>query len=384
MSVSLARWWATEHPKRLAWGVLVFGVGLLSAFRGLATYVRRWGEPNIYLNYSHGLVRRGLVGEVIRLLGLPESKRVFAIVCWLAGLATLALLSWLAVRARHLHPATVLLLLASQFLPTLAWNTGYLDPVICLLVVLTYLCLARGWTIPAAVAAILAPFVHEQFVFFLLPLAAVLVVRLFKREKSLPHLITFAAGVLGTLVVMLVASRQAGADLISASPMSDYVKNGMIRDQLGQTLASSLQYMAGFYATTWRFSAVMMLFMILPALVMLVFNFRLLRAAPWLVTAVIGPLGLLAVAWDLSRFAVMTVFLTFVMLALADSPMFTSTPPPKAEASPMSVAVGSLLALAYAMFPVIYSYPHYAYTVDTLEKWIDRFTDRPKAWPYRP
>jgi hypothetical protein len=140
--------------------------------------------------------------------------------------------------------------------------------------------------------------------------------------------------------------------------------------------------MAGFYATTWKFSLVMALFMIVPAILMLVFSGRLVKAAPWLVTGLIGPLGLLAVAWDLSRFAVMSVFLTFVVLAVADSPLFHG-PLPATDAGVVSVSVAALLALGYATLPFVYSYPQYAYTIDTWDKWVDAFVDRSRKWPYR-
>ena len=363
---------------------LIFGIGLASGLRAWSQHVRRWGEPNIYLNYSDGLVRRGLVGEVIRLLGLPQSKPVFAAACWAAGLLTLAILAVVAARARHLHPATTMLLVASQFLPTLAYNTGYLDPFVTLLVLLTYVFLARGWTAPAAVVAAVAPFVHEQFIFFMLPVAALLAVRLIRRERFWPHAITFAAALLGTVVIMLLADQQAGAGLMQASPMDPYVIKGMVRDQLGQTLVSSLTYMLGFYASTWKFALAMTLFMIAPAVLMLAFNRQLLRSSPWLVTGLVGPLGLLLVAWDLSRFAVMGVFLTFVLLALADSPLLAGAEPRASGESPTSTMVGALLALGYLMLPFIYAYPHYGYIIGTWEKWIDAFLDRPRSWPYRP
>jgi hypothetical protein len=383
MARLMARRPGPEFWRTLVLAALIAAIGLLSSLRALSLHVRRWGEPNIYLNYSHGLVRRGLVGEVIRLLGLPESKLVFSVACWTAGVLTLLLLAWLAARARHLHPAVTMLLLASQFLPTLAYNTGYLDPFVTLLVLLTYLCLARGWLIPAAAAAFVAPFVHEQFIFFMLPVATLAVIRLVRRSGFLPHVVTFGAALVGTLVVLIFDNKQGGAALMQQSPMTEYVIHGMIRDQLGQTLGSSLKYMVGFYATTWKYSLVMVTFMIAPALLMLVFSRSLVKAAPWVVTGLIGPLGLLAVAWDLSRFSVMAVFGLFVVLAVADSPLFHE-PLPAAEVSAASFLVGGLLALGYAMVPFIYSYPQYGYTPDTLQTWVDKFVDRSRKWPYRP
>ncbi|MCB0911281.1 MAG: hypothetical protein KDB60_06675 [Propionibacteriaceae bacterium] len=375
---------ATPLWQQVALGALIFAVGLASALRGLFTDVRKWGVPNIYLNYSQGLVRRGLVGEVIRLLGLPESRALFAAICWAAGLLTLALLAFLAVRATHLHPATTMLLIASQLLPTLAFNTGYLDPFICVLVILTYYFLARDWMIPAAVAAVVAPFVHEQFIFYLLPVLVLLVVRLVRRQRWLPHLVVAAAAVVGTLVIIVFDNKQAGAALMQASPMRPEVIHAMIRDQLGQTLGSSLQFMANFYSTTWKYSLVVVVFMIAPAVLMLVFNRKLVREAPWLIAAAVGPLALLAVAWDLSRFAVMAVFACFVVLAVADSPLIHGAAPAEQAPAGNSVLVGALLSLGYLSLPFFYSYPQYGYVVNTWADWFGAFLDRPQKWPYRP
>ena len=121
----------------------------------------------------------------------------------------------------------------------------------------------------------------------------------------------------------------------------------------------------------------------LGAMLMLVFSRSLVKAAPWVVTGLIGPLGLLAVAWDLSRFSVMAVFGLFVVLAVADSPLFHE-PLPAAEVSAASFLTGGLLALGYAMVPFISSYPQYGYTPDTLQTWVDKFIDRSRKWPYRP
>lgn len=366
----------------VAVGALLLVAALASAYRGFDASIRRWGAPNIYLNYSHGLVRRGFVGEVYRLAGLPATPAAFSGGCWLAMLGVIVLSVVLALRARHLHPATVVLLVASQFLPTMAFNNGYLDVYIFVLVLLLYAAVARGWWVAAAVLSFVGPLVHEEFVFFLVPLGLVLLLRWRRGLPVRPHVSALAAAAVTTAAVVLFDSPAAGAQLMAESPLPRSVADAMVSDQLGQTLLPSLTFMTHFWALTWRFALPLGAFMVLPALLMLALNLRRVVRAPWIASA-LSPLLMLLLAWDLSRIVVMACFLTFVVLCVSESPWMSPTPLPTASAGLTGVMVGALLAFAYYSVPALYAYPSYGYLLTSWNTYVERLINQPQVWPPR-
>ena len=141
---------ALSHGRRhfaiVAW--LVFAVSLLKGLRMPSS----WSATHMTFNYSHGFIRRGLVGEVLRLVGgaRPYSYNRLALVAVLLFVAVAVAMVLLVKRVLDTDPediglkAAVLAFAASPGIVMLAHAIGYLDYVGLLLVVGVILISARS------------------------------------------------------------------------------------------------------------------------------------------------------------------------------------------------------------------------------------------------
>jgi hypothetical protein len=141
---------ALSHGRRhfaiVAW--LVFLVSLLKGLRMPSS----WSATHMTFNYSHGFIRRGLVGEVIRLVSgaRPYSYNRLALLAILFFVAVAVVMVLLVKRVLDTDPedvglkAVVLAFAASPGVVMLANAIGYLDYVGLLLVVSVILISARS------------------------------------------------------------------------------------------------------------------------------------------------------------------------------------------------------------------------------------------------
>jgi len=129
---------------------------------------------------------------------------------------------------------------ASQFLPTLGYDTGYLDPYVYVLAIVASMALARNKLLIVAIVGFAGPFVHESFVFLWLPL---IVLALWRGELRLAQTLALSTPILGALIVYFGHSQAAAILQINAAPLSDQIKIASIDTTFGFTLTTLAQSM---------------------------------------------------------------------------------------------------------------------------------------------
>jgi len=201
----------------------------------------------------------------------------------------------------------------------------------------------------AATVAIAGPLVHEAFVFLWAPIAVLLTWSAFfgaaggaryDRESGYHSgrargwkLALAALPVVIALVVTRVNSATAVAQLMDDWPVSDAVKSGHQFYTFGQTLQSSFAHMREFeFPGRWGNFATTSAFFLIPSLLLIwVASYCFWRrwAAPLTTllvatTAIVAPLAVVMVGWDLSRFLCWSTVAAGVALVAIGSPTFVS------------------------------------------------------------
>src|ERR1043165_1257287 len=128
--------------QRAANSFLVLIIALICLFKGFQSEVGVWGEPYWLINYSHGLVRRGLMGEIFSLFyepsNIPRIRSAILALHWTACLLlVVSIWDWARSLASNNMRGLFAVFGASQFLPTMGYLPGFLDPYI-------FLCLIAG------------------------------------------------------------------------------------------------------------------------------------------------------------------------------------------------------------------------------------------------
>ena len=384
-------------PRRalLLWGVTALCAGLLwiNFDKGAWWGIQGWGRPYWWLDYSHGFVRRGLMGQLFqmrfgRLDEAAMAARVAVIhrlLCLgLAGMSLFLLVRALQAQRSAARFAVVgavgVWLVVGDVWPTLAYNQGYLDVVVLDVAVGAALLMRRGWTAPAAVLAFIGPFIHEYFL-FLTPFVLAShksfgappldddVTGGVQSFDALPDrfavpagvLIVGAAALVATLIAALAPNMKASATEIASMPLSPEDREILVRTTMGQTFSQSLNGSAGLLFGNFGFVLKNFAFFLAPAAVA-VAALAFWRRPPialgrWVrVAAALAPLAALLVAWDLSRLTVnagLTAGLLLLMTA-EDDP--GGAPEGAATPALIGAAVLGLLGAVYALAPMAYVY----------------------------
>jgi hypothetical protein len=333
-------------------------LALVSYSRGYATVLAIWGEPYWFMNYNDGLVRRGLLGQVVALLfGQHDVNRIRSVALSAHFIACMMLLSGLWVWLRRLTTgkrgelmfAMFALFIGSQFLPRLAHDTGFLDVYIYGLVLLALASAAGGCATIAVVTGLLGPFLYEQFLFIWATFAV-----LFLWDRTTPaRVIICIIPVAPAMLLYFGASNHAAIAQMAAAPLQQDVKEGMLTFQLGQTLRLS------FYIMQWKFRHNLdhviyaTIFFVGPAALMVVTYASARKNARdtfALIAATMAPLGTLMLAWDLSRFLLISAFSGLIATFYMQSrrPVFTVARP--------LIALCWLVASFSFVTPLIYAY----------------------------
>ncbi len=366
-----------------AWAAAIALVLLLNAYKGAIGDIQIWGWPYWLVSYQDGLIRRGLAGEVFHLLfgkpGLQALHGPILVQHWLfimaiaAAAATMAgqILARLELRSGLAFLGFAAWFFASQCWPTLAFNTGYMDPVVMALAVGAALCLRAGWIAPAAVLMIIGPFVHEYFMFFLpfilaAPLAGPAdpdMVTPLDQDPGGPSrlslLVVAGLCVLAAGVSTFAADPEATASQINQMPQPQVVRDMLLSTTLTQGFGQAFSHMAEQWTimsarNLWNLS-----FFMLPALVCSA-GILFWRARPtmtaWLqVLAGLFPVLALLLAWDLSRLLVASN-VTCGLLFLFAAQRRSASPRPTDGASAWLGALSTAAAAAYSLLPFIYTY----------------------------
>jgi len=112
-------------------------VAVLSFAKNFSHELNPGGDPYFFFTYSDGFIKRGLVGHVFNTIypgASPEATRAAAL--WSFTTASMLIVALLVVWFRQVARewiALFALFAASQFLPTLGYDTGYLDAYVYVL-----------------------------------------------------------------------------------------------------------------------------------------------------------------------------------------------------------------------------------------------------------
>lgn len=345
---------------------LLVALGVLGIVRGSASVINPHVFSYYVINYEVGLIRRGLVGEVWSWF-LPQGdlraiRSILLAYYWpLVAVLFLSLLCWVMTielrRRDFLFSGLFAVFLASQFMPTLAYDVGFLDVFVFLLVVAATAALAGRRYAVVAFAGAIGPFIHEGFLFYWLP---VIVVGLWE-ERSLRRGIVLALPLASVVCIYLFASKEIAIAQMSASPLPDPDKQEAIAQQFGQTLLTNLVMIAIKYRNYPVNVLAAIAFFTLPALAIIgVYATARRQMAAMIVLALsaAGPLLLLTIAWDLSRFLVASVFTVLI------ATLYMETVRPAPRATWLLPTACATLAFALVQVPFTYAYFEVAKVAD--------------------
>ena len=310
---------------------LVLFILIVSATRGLQYFPQELGDPYVFIDYSSGFFKRGLVGTIIKALfygaDAARLKSAFTAIHLVLCCATLWMVAllWkytLQARGDALDRGLWLVMIvvaSSQFWPTLFFNVGYLDVYLYFMFTLSLVALHRGQTGVAVAIAVVAPVLHESAAFVWLPLMVLTAWESWRNKRLEPQKTKVILALLvASGLVVLFHNNEAAIRELNAAPLSDRIKGLMIRNQMGQTLGSAFRYHVELWTGyTWHalFSSV---FFTLPTFAALGVYFNLrkitLCEALTMCVAVLAPVSILIIACDLSRFLVFTNFTALLVI----------------------------------------------------------------------
>ncbi|MBA1305302.1 hypothetical protein [Stutzerimonas stutzeri] len=352
---------------------LFFALSLFSYYRGFNGGLQIWGEPYIWINYSDGLVKRGLVGTFFEYFfgsDSPDRRRIAALVLhWFCSVFLLFfVLLWGRRRIEDggdgrygVFYVTFALFVGGQFLPTLAYNTAYLDIYIYLLFALAVFSFSVGWFVLAFTLGLFAPLVHESALFYWL---TIFVLVAFSRGLNISIIYAVLPVSISTVILLLFHSQSAAEGVVASMPIPLDVKEGMLSAQFGQSILSSFSVMLGVWRESFVSGILGLLGFGLFAFLMVFFYCRCFlstREALVLFASVLAPASILLFAWDLSRFVVSLQFVSVVSLLYVDS---VFSPALRRGVSEVLVLVLIVVALVGLSMPLVYAYFNGASVVD--------------------
>lgn len=305
---------------------LILGItALFGIYKGFNPGTQVWGVYNWYLDYSHGFVKRGVMGAIFGAL-FDRSDPHFQ--QYVVNLHSLLLVGIAAYSLRMLHKAfgnlglpteawvACFLLAACPSFGTLAYNTGYLDtPMLAAFLVASALLAERRFRLAAAVS-VLGVLIHECFLFLWLPmLGALLIVGSSREDLAIgrieKRLLSFAF--LPAIAAVLFHSDAATAELLKSAPMSEDVRRAVIDFNLGASVNEALAAVLPKYAAVPGNVLLSAAYFLAPTIAIMLIVWRPLRAYlragdRTLVLGLLafGSLSVLLIAWDLSRFLTMS------------------------------------------------------------------------------
>ena len=334
-----------EGDRRFWWAVtpVLATISVLKAIR-LPTYK---AATQAQVDYSLGLIKRGMYGAAFaRPLHLEVYSR-FAIFSWMLLIFTVALLlvfTWFSgARRRLLSPEIVALFFSSYALVYLAHMVGYFEIVLLLLTVALLFIRSLGWRLACAVpAAIFALAMHEMFLLVFLPvlLFSFLLQGFGESGRSVRRPVA-----LGAVFLLLAVSLATTLRLALKPPMTPVQLQAMSSHIAGlvnfptddamywvllRSTRDNLLIMrdVAVLAPWWRQQVVCLLTMAPTIALLLVMTRGVLRSStralprwmfPCAMAAGLAPLSMHLLGFDVARFNSMVILTSF----------FSATPKPK-------------------------------------------------------
>jgi hypothetical protein len=294
-------------------------------------------------SYQHGFIKRGLLGTLFHpLLAVfsfdqlkPAIIAVHLIVCVTIIVLFQRLFASTVRRETRADSRAVLVLsflclMSTELLPVLAHDSGKADAWLIALTLSGFWLALHARYRAAAAVTVVGPLVHEGFLFLWAPVAILLLWSVVSgpveagpddgsgAAEAGPHEMhrawKVALALLPIAMALLVTaahSTTALGRLMDAWPVSDTIKSGHRVYTFGQTLQSSFAHMRDFeFRGNWDNVATATAFFLTPNLLLIWaaaycfwprwrFPLATLLVAT---TAMLAPLGVLMIGWDLSRF----------------------------------------------------------------------------------
>jgi len=330
-------------------------MAIISFAKDYSPEINPWADPYFFLSYSDGFIKRGLVGQIFHSIdpgASPEVTRAAALWSFtVTSLAVIALLTiWFWQVARD-WIALFALFAASQLLSTLGCDTGYLDAYVYVLAIIASIAFVLDRPLIVAVVGFVGPFVHESFIFLWLSLA---ILAAWRGNLRPIQLIALCAPVLGTLTVYFGHSQAAAIAQINAAPITGEMKDTFIAQQFGFTL-TTLAPLTLFTKIFPHFLnyIVAIGFYTLPAALIGQCYAAKSKDRIALFLATYAPALITFIAWDLSRFLVVTC------LSAVIGVLFMQSYRPAVPRNGL-LACWALAGLLFAM-PAIYAFYDHAY-----------------------
>lgn len=352
----------TINPPRRRWtawhvaALVTLGVSIAKGIR----FPNRYASTHYLFNYDYGMVKRGLVGQLLRLIDTPFTYS-YGFIC-IFSLATLFVtvgLLWGVVRRlidreEALSSQLAVVYVSSLALVYLSHTVGYFDLIgLSLALVVLRLRTFASRTLATVLLASVAIMVHEASFVLFLPLMLFACVASIGGVSVGPRLAILSAvavleGVL-TFVVsryMVLSSQDCAQLIASIQPKTDFTLVG-VADALATEGATSLSFMLSNLSTgAFLVANVDSLLIVAPTVVVfLTFSAILLRTAgcPRYVgagafVASLSPLAMHFLGVDMHRWDSMMITTSFLVLVILRNASVEAVPP-RSYHLPLLVAV---------------------------------------------
>lgn len=291
---------------------------------------KAFAATQLLFDYDFGLIRRGLAGTLSAPFLGPEVSRgevlALAALVTLAGVLSFALFLWRNLQDDVAGGLLLVLGFNSFALASFIGNTGYLDGILLVLTVAALMLPARGAGLALRLVLVVAgALVHEN----MLPYFTVLIgfdLWLRRADARGLALLPVLAGLATVAALALWAEPSTERAALITEHLRDraaFLSDENALDVTGRSIGANFALMAEMRATVKYWAWV--LFDGLPLLAMALWliwlGFRLLGPGAGfsrlaLAAAVLAPLSLNVIAFDVVRFGVASVLAGFLALAL--------------------------------------------------------------------
>jgi hypothetical protein len=352
--------------------LLAFAVLTLYSFlRGQRNEPEWAGLVYYVIDYSDGLIRRALIGQLFMLFYTrADSAAVWAMALVVhravAVLMMGLILIWLWTVFWRRHAFTPLQLgliyliyVASQFLPTLAATNTYVDGYVFLLIAAAFALAAHERHGLATLIGLVAPLIHEMAVILWGSLILMVIWRHGWRGLARPAVAAMGLAPFLTQGFLMAWENPAAVhSQLARAPLSPVIREAMGRQQLGHRLLNEIGIMAGLFAAHPARVLISVVIFTIPALLMVAAagvsldrRGRLLLAASSLL-----PLGILLVGYDLTRFVVITQFSAMISILFMATGADRHSGRPATELAPWQVGALAVSIALMLPLPLVYGY----------------------------
>ncbi len=342
-----------------------------SYLRGQRSSPEWAGEIYYVIDYSNGLIRRGLIGQLfMSVFTRGQAAQVFQAailahraICFAMLLGTMIWFWSLIWTNKRFNPTRLAwiyaVFIASQLYPTLAAINTYLDAYVLLLLLGAFAAAAARRPLLAFACGFISPFIHDMSVITWVSLILMVAWRDGAGALRKPRTLLMCAAPFIAQIVLSVFESKAGlVTQLARAPLSQTIRDVMAHEQLGHSLPVDFAVMVQLWQGHALRATISILAFALPTGVMIALARPALdrRALAYLVLAACVPLSILILAFDLSRFVVVSQFTAMMaILFMASTGMASTTTPDQAPARSTQYAIGGFSAVLL-LLPLIYGY----------------------------